>query len=89
MVKEPLYKKVGITQAAWSQIKRKKRYASLPLALRIEKASNGLLKVEDIVRPEVAEALREYLKLRCSISKTSAPEEQLKSDKKKEEVTVE
>jgi len=88
MPKAALYKKVGITQAAWSQIRRGKRFADLPTAVRIEKATNGEIKVEQIVRPEVAEALRKYLKLRCPTSKTSTHREKVKSDKKNEEVTV-
>ena len=65
VTKYRLAKKVGVTPTHIIEITNRKTYASLPLALKIEKASNGLLKVEDIVRPEVAEALKEYLKLRC------------------------
>ena len=43
-----------------------KKFASLPLAVELEKVSGGRVKVEQVVRPEVVEALREYLRLRAS-----------------------
>ncbi len=79
-----LAKKVGVSATIISNTKNGKKHVSLPLAVKIEKATNGEIKVEQIVRPEVAQALREYLLLRCSTSKTSTPEEQLKSLKDKE-----
>ena len=63
---------------------KQKKTASLPLAVRIEKATHGEVKVEQIVRPEVARALKEYLSLRC-MSKTSHNGEGEKSLRSKEE----
>ncbi|ADO44924.1 hypothetical protein Hydth_0524 [Hydrogenobacter thermophilus TK-6] len=66
MVKQTeLARKIGKAPSAISQILHKKRRADLPTAVAIEKASDGQLKVEKLVRPEVAQALKEYLRLRC------------------------
>ncbi len=83
-----LARKIGVSPTFISNLKKGVKFADLPTALKIEKATHGEVKVEQIVRPEVARALKEYLKLRCPTSKTSSPEEQLKSDKKNKEVTV-
>jgi len=42
-----------------------KAYASFETAVAIELATGGRYKVEDMVRPEVAEALKKLLKVRC------------------------
>lgn len=82
MTKYSLARKVGLTSAHVINILNRKEYASLPTALKIEKATHGEVKVEQIVRPEVARALKEYLSLRC-MSKTSHDgegEESLRSE---------
>ena len=82
MTKYKLAKKLKISVSHVSEILNRKEYASLPTALKIEKATHGEVKVEQIVRPEVAKALREYLSLRC-MSKTSHDgegEESLRSE---------
>ncbi len=57
-------KEVGVTPTCIINIINRKDYASLPLAVKIEKATGGEVKVEDIVRPEVAKALKEWWELR-------------------------
>lgn len=82
MTKYKLAKRVGITPTHAINVLNRKEYASLPKAVAIEIATNGEVKVEEIVRPEVAKALREYLSLRC-MSKTShngEGEESLRSE---------
>jgi len=85
MTKYSLARKVGLTSAHIINILNRKEYASLPTAVRIEKATGGEVKVEDIVRPEVARALKEYLSLRCSMFKASHNGEEEKSLSRKEE----
>ena len=65
ITKYALAKKLGVTPTHIIEVLNGKEYASLPTALKIEKATHGEVKVEQIVRPEVAKALREYLSLRC------------------------
>ena len=82
MTKYGIARKIGLTSTHVINILNGKEYASLPTALKIEKATHGEVKVEQIVRPEVAKALREYLSLRC-MSKTShngEGEESLRSE---------
>ncbi len=82
-----LAKKVGVSATVISNIKRKP--VSLPTAIRIEKATGGEIKTEDIVRPEVAEALREYLRLRCSMNSNIVSSSNGQSVEDKGETTVE
>ena len=82
LTKYKLAKKLKVSVSHVSEILNRKEYASLPTALKIEKATHGEVKVEQIVRPEVARALKEYLSLRC-MSKTSHDgegEESLRSE---------
>ena len=82
LTKYKLAKKLKVSVSHVSEILNRKEYASLPTALKIEKATHGEVKVEQIVRPEVARALKEYLSLRC-MSKTShnrEGEESLRSE---------
>ena len=77
-----LARKIGVSPTFISNLKKGVKFADLPTALKIEKATHGEVKVEQIVRPEVAKALREYLSLRC-MSKTShngEGEESLRSE---------
>ena len=86
MTKYGIARKIGLTPTHVINILNHKEYASLPTALKIEKATGGEIKVEQIVRPEVAQALREYLFLRCPmLSKTSHSKEEEKSLRSKEE----
>ena len=87
LTKYKLAKKLKVSVSHVSEILNRKEYASLPTALKIEKATHGEVKVEDIVRPEIRAALREYLSLR--MSKTSHNREGEESGKNAEEVTVE
>ena len=59
-----LAKQIGVSPTFISNLKKGKRFADLPTAVRTEIATHGKIKVEDIVRPSVAKALKEYLKLR-------------------------
>ena len=79
----------GVSQQQISAILTKKAYASLPTAVAIELATGGRYRVEDLVRPEVAEALRKFLTLRCPILQklNSLPQEE--SVKEEEKTTVE
>ena len=65
ITKYRLAKKVGITPTHAINILNRKEYASLPKAVAIELVTKGEIKVEDIVRPEVARALEKYLSMRC------------------------
>ncbi len=65
MTKYSLAKKVGITPTHAINILNHKEYASLPKAVAIEIATGGEVRVEDIVRPEVAQSLHKFLRLRC------------------------
>ncbi len=58
-------KDIGLHEVTLYRYLNRHNHASLPTALKIEKATHGKFKVEDLVRPEIAEALREYLRLRC------------------------
>ena len=80
---------VSIHPVALSRILHGKRYASLEIAVKIEIATNGKYKVEDLVRPEVAEALKTFLKLRCPMLQNLLQENQTQSVEEEEETTVE
>jgi len=84
-----LAKQVGLTHTHVINILNGKDYASLPIAVAIELASGGKYKVEDLVRPEVAEALRKFLTLRCPILQKLKPLPQEESVKEGEKTTVE
>jgi len=62
--KRKLAKETGVSPQLISMIFKRKKFARLPLAVKIEKLTNGEIKVEDLVRDDVREALEEYLKLR-------------------------
>ena len=79
----------GVSQQQISAILTKKAYASLPTAVAIELATGGKYKVEDLVRPEVAEALRKFLTLRCPILQKLNNLSQEESVKGEEKTTVE
>ncbi len=81
--------RVGVSQQQISAILTKKAYASLPTAVAIELATGGKYKVEDLVRPEVAEALKTFLKLRCPMLQKLSQENQAQSVEKEEKTTVE
>ena len=76
MTKYKLAKRVGITPTHAINVLNHKEYASLPKAVDIEIATNGEVKVEQIVRPSVAKALKEYLKLRCPFTLSNLREEE-------------
>ncbi len=57
-------KEIGVTPSHLFQILSGVVHASLPTAVKIEKASNGEIRVEDIISPEVKAALIEYLQMR-------------------------
>ena len=81
ITKYALAKRLGITPTHIIEVLNGKEYASLPTALKIEKATRGEVKVEDIVRPEIRAALREYLSLRMSKrSHNGDREESLRSE---------
>ncbi|GAB6066043.1 hypothetical protein JCM9492_11350 [Aquifex pyrophilus] len=82
-------KVVGVSPTAIYYILQNKRYASLEKAIEIELASNGKYKVEDLVRPEVAKALRKYLALRCPMVKKSARDKRGESVKEERDITME
>ena len=81
--------RVGVSQQQISAILTKKAYASLPTAVAIEIATGGKYKVEDLVRPEVAEALKTFLKLRCPMFQNLFQENQAQSVEEEEKTTVE
>lgn len=70
-----LARKVGVSPTFISNVKKGTKHADLPKAVAIEKATGGKIKVEEIVRPEVASALRKYLSMRCMSKKSSNGEE--------------
>ena len=80
MLVRALARKIGVSPTFISSLKKGAKFADLPTALKIEKATHGEVKVEEIVRPEVALALKEYLALRCSfMSKKSSNGEEKES----------
>lgn len=89
MTKYRIAKEVGVTPTHIIEVLNKKTYASFPKAVDIEIATGGEVKVEDIVRPEVAKALAEFLKLRCPMLKKIAQEQEGKSVEDEGEFTVE
>ena len=80
---------VSLHPVALSRILHRKRYASLETAVKIEIATGGKYKVEDLVRPEVAEALKTFLQLRCPMLQNLLRQEESQSVEKEEETTVE
>ena len=76
LTKYKLAKKLKVSVSHISEILNHKEYASLPKAVAIEIATNGEVKVEQIVRPSVAKALKEYLKLRCPFTLSNLREEE-------------
>ena len=84
-----LAKKIGKSTTGVIYIIRRKKYASLETAVKIEIATRGKYKVEDLVRPEVAEALKTFLKLRCPMLQNLLQHEESQSVEKEEETTVE
>jgi len=84
-----LAKQVGLTPTHVINILNSKDYASLEKAVEIEIATGGKYKVEDLVRPEVAEALRKFLTLRCPILQKLTPLPQGESVKEEKKTTVE
>ena len=85
LTKYRLAKKIGASVSHITDILNGKEYASLKKAIKIEIASKGKYKVEQLVRPEVAEALREYVRLRYPTLKTSHNGKGEESLKRKEE----
>ncbi|WP_457601093.1 helix-turn-helix domain-containing protein [Hydrogenivirga sp.] len=79
LTKYRLAKRIGASVSHITDILNGREYASLKKAIKIEKETNGRYKVEQLVRPEVAEALEEYMKLRCPMFKTIGKEEPLVS----------
>ena len=61
-----LARKVGVSPTFIGNVKKGTKHVDLLKAVTIEKATHWEVKVEDIIRPEVARALREYLSLRMS-----------------------
>ena len=84
-----LAKQVGLTPTHVINILNGKDYASLEKAVEIELATGGRYRVEDLVRPEVAEALRKFLTLRCPILQKLNNLSQEESVKEEEKTTVE
>ena len=82
-------KETGLSTAHVINVLNGKEYASLPTAVAIEIATKGKYKVEDLVRPEVAEALKTFLKLRCPMLQKLSQENQAQSVEKEEKTTVE
>ncbi|RUM30551.1 MAG: hypothetical protein DSY42_04450 [Aquifex sp.] len=88
MTKYQIAKKTGISVSHIISVLNGKEYASLEKAVEIEIATGGKYKVEDLVRPEVAEALRKFLALRCPILRNFQISEDKQSVKKEEKTTV-
>ena len=84
-----LARKIGKSTTGVIYIIRRKKYASLPTAVAIELATGGKYKVEDLVRPEVAEALKKFLILRCPMLQKLSQENQAQSVEEEEKTTVE
>ena len=84
-----LARKVGVSPTFISGLKKGTKHADLPKAVDIEIATGGEVKVEDIVRPEVAESLQKFLRLRCPMLKKIAQGQEGKSVEDEGEFTVE
>ena len=82
-------KETGLSPAHIINVLNRKEYASLETAVKIEIATRGKYKVEDLVRPEVAEALKTFLQLRCPMLQNLLQQEESQSVEKEEETTVE
>jgi len=84
-----LAKQVGVSPTAIFYALKKRKKLSLPTAVAIEIATGGKYKVEDLVRPEVADALKKFLILRCPMLKKSSDLGEKQSVNEEENLTVE
>ncbi len=74
--KYKIARQIGTTPTHVINVLNGKEYASFPKAVDIEIATGGEVKVEDIVRPEVAESLQKFLRLRCPMFSNLQKEEE-------------
>jgi len=80
---------LGIHEITLYRYVHKRSHASLEKAVAIEIATGGKYKVEDLVRPEVADALKKFLILRCPMLKKSSDLEEKQSVNEEDNLTVE